>query len=146
MIPVRLEIRAHHCSMVYFSSSFLWPQRQFCSLTIAAMQFPKTAGTSANPSGLELWNLSLLTMENQLSLPVPPWQNGSPWFSGRALWLPGSQPGFAHDFHSLVTQCCVCDWVIGAGVGGCGVVPILKSHGVGETSGKWHQAIDSESS
>ena len=126
---------AHPCLHRLFQLFFLLPWGQFYSLPSAIMHsFPKQQALLPTPSGLELWNTS----------PSWPWRigwlhsrllgwMGNPWFSGRALSLPGWEPGFAHDFHSRMTQRWVGDWVIGSW--GCGVECSSWNHsGLGGTS------------
>lgn len=120
MIPRRLEIIDHPCGVAYFSrcsSCF----KAICNCFNA--HFSKTTGISAKHSGLELWTISLLTVENQLSPLTLPWQSREslifwtcsvpPWVRARLCsWFP-----FPDD------SGWVWDWVIeswGGGGGGGG--------------------------
>lgn len=75
----------------------------------------------------------LLTVENRLSPSASLGRMGNPWFSGRALSLPGWGQSFAHDFILGMTQRWVGDWVWGAEVWS-GNAALEISRGWGRTS------------
>lgn len=96
MTPMRLAIIAHPCGVACFSC---------CSSCFKTM--PSFAKQEALLSSTVAWSFE--------TSPSWPWRIsclhsrslgrvGNPWFSGRALLLPGCEPGSAHGFHSLMTR------------------------------------------